>query len=311
MSKKTWKDFEQLIGWINTCLEPTCDVVVDEKIKDIDTNSSRQVDITVRPKDDPSALFFGEVRDHEDKVNATYVEHVYGKTRSLGAQRAFIVSRSGFYEPAVVKARAWGIDTFTYEEGCENDWGDWCTMREITQPVRHRGDGVLYLLSSKGKIINPHPSLLSILKSEQMIITDQNGQPLMSFQALYEKCFKSIGGLVYEGLVADGPPEKRRFDLDVPSSDHLWIRDQNSKPRRIRKMVLVVPLWITERKYPLQRMEYKDNEGAALGEVFAAEVEHNGRSHKLELMGVENADGSPAKRVSIRWTELSESAEES
>jgi hypothetical protein len=47
---------------------------------------------------------------------------MHSKHLTLPTDKLILVSRSGFYEPALTKARFYGIETITLEEALETDW---------------------------------------------------------------------------------------------------------------------------------------------------------------------------------------------
>ncbi len=123
MVPKSGKPFEDLIAWIQQSVHEKAQIIPNEKVRDIHTNRTRQIDISIRLSDGPTHLFvMVEVRDHNRPVNVRYIEEINSKKQSVGANTAFIVSRSGFTKTALEKARHQGIQTLTYEEALNSDW---------------------------------------------------------------------------------------------------------------------------------------------------------------------------------------------
>lgn len=102
------KEFERVAYNIFLALRQNSDEVLQNKmIVDPDTGRLRQVDILVRTKD--GQKIHVECRDHSAKQDVKWIEELYGRKLSLGANLIIGVSSSGFTEPAKKKAKALGV----------------------------------------------------------------------------------------------------------------------------------------------------------------------------------------------------------
>jgi hypothetical protein len=128
---KTGREFEQLVTCINTHLHNIATVTPNDRLPDKDNSDLRQVDISVRLSDGPSN-FLGiiEVRDRSRPVGIGYVEEVSAKRTSVGASGAWIVSKSGFWKSAKVRANALGIGLISYEQALKSDWSEFFHLME-------------------------------------------------------------------------------------------------------------------------------------------------------------------------------------
>ncbi|MGH7824332.1 MAG: hypothetical protein ACREQ7_04045 [Candidatus Binatia bacterium] len=63
-----------------------------------------------------------ECRDRSRKGSVEWIDGLIGKTSSLAVDKVVAVSKEGFTESAINKARIYGIDTLTAEEAVETDW---------------------------------------------------------------------------------------------------------------------------------------------------------------------------------------------
>jgi len=127
------KKLERLVGWIETALAESAEVVPNAKLPDKETAKLRQVDVAVFLKDSHHRLLvMVEVRDRARPVGSPYIEETYGKAMSVGAANVVIVSSSGFTRPAHQKAKARGIRLLTYQEAISGDWAKWAPIRFIT-----------------------------------------------------------------------------------------------------------------------------------------------------------------------------------
>ena len=57
MVHKSGKDFEDLITWIQQSVHEKAQIIPNEKVRDIHTNGTRQIDISIRLSDGPTHLF--------------------------------------------------------------------------------------------------------------------------------------------------------------------------------------------------------------------------------------------------------------
>ncbi len=120
------REFEELVFWINSCLMGQGTIAQNVQIPDKDTKQLRQVDILITLKSGPySPQIMIEVRNHKKKIDVKYIEEVASKKNSIGAAQAAIVSKSGFTKPALLKANAHCIKTFTYSEAIRLNWFTW------------------------------------------------------------------------------------------------------------------------------------------------------------------------------------------
>ena len=99
---------------------------------------------------DGPSKFFGivEVRDRQTPIGSSYVEEIYGKKRSLLADAAFLVSKSGFTKPAIKKANQLGIRTLTYEEAQKGDWSGWCKIFSVSVIHKKFNNVAIYLFDT-------------------------------------------------------------------------------------------------------------------------------------------------------------------
>ncbi len=128
---KTGREFEQLVACINTHLHKIAKVTPNDRFPDKDNGDPRQIDISVRLSDGTSN-FLGiiEVRDRSRPVGIGYVEEVSAKRTSVGASSAWIVSKSGFWKSAKVKADALGIGLISYEQALKTEWSEFFHLME-------------------------------------------------------------------------------------------------------------------------------------------------------------------------------------
>jgi hypothetical protein len=123
MPKRT-NEFQELIYTVYEQIIPKGGKVTESgMVFDKDSNTLREVDILVEYRyahhDFKLAI---ECRDRSRKDSVQWIDELIGKTRSLAVNKVAAVSKEGFTESAVTKARAFGIDTLSVKEAVETDW---------------------------------------------------------------------------------------------------------------------------------------------------------------------------------------------
>ncbi|MBI2925458.1 MAG: hypothetical protein HYY24_07110 [Verrucomicrobia bacterium] len=114
----TETDIHYLVGVLSTVAQPEhVEVELGSMVLDATTGEARDVDVTVRVKDEESGgtnFFKGiEVKSHFRKLDATHVEQLAAKLNDMPSiARRAIVSASGYYRPAIKKAEAHKIELY-------------------------------------------------------------------------------------------------------------------------------------------------------------------------------------------------------
>ena len=101
-----WLAFEKDVHRMNQALRPDKEVLHDQRVPDKDSGNPRQIDVTVKDKLTGSLDDAIECRARSSPQGAPWIEDSQGRKRSLQAREMTLVSKSGFYEPAQVKADA-------------------------------------------------------------------------------------------------------------------------------------------------------------------------------------------------------------
>jgi len=195
---KTGREFEQLVTCINKHLHKIATVTHNDKLPDKDNGDMRQVDISVRISDGPSK-FLGiiEVRDRGRPVGMSYVEEVSAKKVSVGANGAWIVSKSGFWKSAKVKADALGIGVISYKQALKADWSEFFHLMEGFGVLTRRYDKIKVFFLRKGSqdIINPHAELRDAIRADSgaTVLLDAKGAPAASLGQIAGRVIESAG----------------------------------------------------------------------------------------------------------------------
>lgn len=213
--KKTGHGFEQLIARIQKSVHERAEIRVNEKLIDVDTGRQRQIDLTVRLSDGPIE-FMGivEVRDRRRPIGVRYVEEIFGKRRSVRADAAFLVSRSGFTKTAITKSKQLGIRALTYEEAQSSDWSNWLQCRTFSVYQRKYDNPVVFLFEhGLDKAINVSAELMAKSREHptSKVILDENGTPFLTLADLVNKVINVFGEKPYENIPTNGTRQKRKL----------------------------------------------------------------------------------------------------
>ena len=143
----TDREFEQLITQIHEVLDQTADKVVwNEHIPDPDNPGQlRQIDVTVTRKGRVTHI---ECRHRSAKQNATWVEELCGRRRSLKAHKIIGVSSSGFTKGAIAKAKRLGVILREFDELSYNEVSKWAEFPQVFVDFIQFNKALLTIVSS-------------------------------------------------------------------------------------------------------------------------------------------------------------------
>jgi hypothetical protein len=104
-------------------------VAESHEILDEDTGEPREIDIfIVTTNNGVTEKIAIECRDYSRPQEIDFIEKLRGKYEDMikngEVSKIIAVSSSGFYEPALIKAKKWGIRTLTFEEATKFNWGE-------------------------------------------------------------------------------------------------------------------------------------------------------------------------------------------
>ncbi|GMV17322.1 MAG: hypothetical protein AMXMBFR56_55460 [Polyangiaceae bacterium] len=108
--------FERLAGAVQHRLDPGADVRWNETI------SGRQIDVVVRGRiGSVEVLVIVECRDYASALGIEHIDRLDSVKRDVGANKAILVTRTGFTEDALQKAATVGIDTCVLRPSNDGD----------------------------------------------------------------------------------------------------------------------------------------------------------------------------------------------
>lgn len=138
MSRKG-REFEKLVAFLEKMLTPdNFEIKSPDFFDDKDTGQKREIDISVTGKVGATPIkIIIECRDRTDPQNVTWIEQINSKKEGVNASKAIAVSSSGFYKPALVKAKSCNIECRTYEDIDESEIASWFQLKEMTLYRNH------------------------------------------------------------------------------------------------------------------------------------------------------------------------------
>lgn len=164
-----WRQFEKLIALIESHLAPQGAVIKSpDHISDKTTISGqpREVDASIRYQvGSVPILITIECRDRTSEQDVTWIEQLASKRDSIGASVMVAVSSVGFTQPALEKARFYGIETRLLREVSEDAIHNWAQTIDILTIRGKFGMGLLRL-QLKATSDNLHPELHPNVKTE-------------------------------------------------------------------------------------------------------------------------------------------------
>lgn len=117
-----WKKFEKIVAGIHMLNAEGADVKFDDRIVGKRTGRERQIDVSIRFKQNYyDYLAIVECKDYDSRVSIEKVEAFRTKIEDVGAMKGIMVSPKGFQEGAIKTAQAYNIELFTLTE-VKSDW---------------------------------------------------------------------------------------------------------------------------------------------------------------------------------------------
>jgi hypothetical protein len=116
--------FQVLIEMLEGQLAPSgAQVRGSQLLRDSRTGEDREVDVIIEVQIGIHLIRVGiEVTDSRRPASSPWIESISQKHADLPIHKSILVSRAGFFKPALLKARLLNIDTLTLEEANHADW---------------------------------------------------------------------------------------------------------------------------------------------------------------------------------------------
>jgi hypothetical protein len=116
-------DFQKLIYLIRLQLEDNATVTESKFLHDNAANVEREVNIVIEAQvDEYSIIISIECHGRGRVANAKWVEQMAVKHETLPIDKLILISKSGFSDIALRKAKAQGIQAMTLTQAIQADW---------------------------------------------------------------------------------------------------------------------------------------------------------------------------------------------
>jgi hypothetical protein len=130
-----WQEFEKLTARIHVAFCRNAEVKWSEKLKD-DSGTERQIDVTVRSKVGPhNVLAIVSCKCEKRPVSIIDVEAFITTKNDLKAAMGIVVSRSGYQDGAIAKAKNHDIRLWTLAEAEEAAWRHEVRIFDLFYPM--------------------------------------------------------------------------------------------------------------------------------------------------------------------------------
>jgi hypothetical protein len=198
-------DIHLLVGLFSTLTTPdNVDIVLGEMIYDEASRRKRDIDVTIRYKNDEGEeiSFVGlQVKDHNRKLGSPEVEQLCLHFKdSKAIKKGGIVSASGFTTPAKNKAAYHKIDLYEFK--------DWEYSREYLGHVMFPKD--FFVVEMSNRIIQPphfgYITIEELTKEEQLEVTGSSlvqnvdGTPIPYVKNIQELLYAVINKMMQKDI---------------------------------------------------------------------------------------------------------------
>jgi hypothetical protein len=282
--------FQQLVHLIEQLLAPRGATVTESKqFIDQVTGEKREVDIVIETKSGVHPFIIGiECRDRKRSADAPWIEEIASKHQDIGINKTIVVSRSGFYKPALRKAKQRKIDALTLSEAQESDWVAYTsrltgleTMTIETLVAQCKEVRVQVLPPSSP----PYPPPPTFGSEQGTIIYDAAGDSVGNVKQVVDSVIRTDPNFrahIEEKATSNADV---LFDFIIWALDELYyVFDVSGAKHRLAQMVLRGTCRLETSTVPLERANY----GTA--SVLHGSVEHMGQP--IQISWTEQEDGN-------------------
>jgi hypothetical protein len=301
-------DFQQLVHLIESQLSPH-DATVTESKEFIDhvTGVKREVDITIERKSGIHNFVIGiECIDHKRPADAPWIEKIASKYEDIDVDKTIVVSRSGFYRPALAKAEKRKIEVLTLRQAEESDWVTYTsrltalkhmfTQTETTEIHQ----GIIQVLPPSTPPYPP-PPLFEGLDTD---IYDSEGKKLTRVQQVIDSVIPTDANFrtLIENIINQhnrDPGKDKEGSVEIPFQfvvqaldESYFVLDKTGKKHRLAQIVLLGKCLLRTTKVPLTRTNYGPSS------VLHGAAEFLG--NPTQLAWIEDEDGNLKFGASVR-----------
>lgn len=293
--------FEELVTWISKSLH-AAEVTKNEKLKDIHTGRKRQIDVVIRIKNGPTEILgIIEARDRSRPVGVDYIEEVYSKKTSVGADFSVIVSNKGFYKSAIEKAGKLGIRLFSLKDALAMDWSlSTKNMSIIEENFNTENVEIFFLNSADDSVIVPHQSVLTqlSLNPKALVLKTRAGEPLAHLPSLFRAFQRFL-----QPRMRIGRENGHDFMIffDVKTDPELYIHADSGVNTLVNYIKIKGFCWLEQSHMSRKVSHYEDEiKGSLAAEILSVEVSKS--KEKIDMIFDNPNDIYSERRVTFRST---------
>src|SRR6185436_16731380 len=119
----SWREFEKLTAKIYQELEPYAVVTHNDHILGIESNTSRQIDVSIRYSiDNQDLLTIIQAKNYGQPADINVVGEFASVIRDVRANKGILVCKSGFTSKAKSYAQNLGIEVCNIHDATSRNW---------------------------------------------------------------------------------------------------------------------------------------------------------------------------------------------
>jgi len=131
-SEPKWRRFEKLVAQVQKELAPNAIVTHDDHIKGYDSETLRQIDITVKQKIGQYDILIAiDCKDYQYPLDVKDIEEFLGLVKDIRANKGVMVASNGFTDTAKRIGEKSGLNLYRLVDTQAHDWQTYVTIPVI------------------------------------------------------------------------------------------------------------------------------------------------------------------------------------
>ncbi len=254
--------------------EKYCEVSSPGRVPDVITGRKREVDVAIKCElGTLKFLTIIECRNRDKVDDTTWVEQVKTKKDDLKANKAIMVSTSGFTKPAREKAEHYGIILRTLSEFKSEDAIDW-NIPILEFEREDYGITECTFITKDDLSEKTLDDIIEKIKSDEKIIKEISTGNHISFLEIVRSIDKTNHEYLFGDVKANEPPKKKRIKIDLSNNECLI--EINNKEYYFNGLELEFECWKTLETIPFDKIiKYEEDHSTLLHKVDYSLKLHN------------------------------------
>ncbi|TMU54811.1 restriction endonuclease [Flagellimonas algicola] len=267
-------------------------VTSPDYIEDKDTGQPREVDISIRCKVGTIPLLIVlECRDRKAIQGTPWVEEVIGKVNSINADKAVLISSSGFSEPAKKKAKLNGLVLRNFEDINQEDVASWFKAEVMTLTYKRYELTKVSIDLYKGEEISDEDKenmkqYLTASPIDKIYRTNPTGE-LVSLNNIF---WNSIPENFFDSIsVGKENWDFKNFKFNFTNRSSCYQLVADGRHIDIKTITLNTYCWRDLMEIPVSRLfKYTKEDGVILYDGVEFKLDIDGFTKKLVIANVED-----------------------